>query len=89
MLPTNIFGSKVNKSQVKEAEEETKKSQTDSKETKAKADKEIVKLTAGDYTIHFLVQKTKELAISEGSTATIIVEVECGKDHEFTKAYPE
>ena len=51
--------------------------------------KEIVKLTAGDYTIHFLIQKTKELAISEGSTATVIVELEIGKDHEFTKPYPE
>ena len=61
----------------------SQKSKVDEKNTS------IGKMLAGDYTIHILIQKTKEMAVPEASVATVLVEIESGKDTAYTKEYPE
>jgi hypothetical protein len=55
--------------------------------TEEKDSKEIGKLTPGDYTIHVLVQKTKDMAVPEGQTSNVMVQVECDRQKEFTKTF--
>jgi len=48
---------------------------TDQNKKSEKADgkvKEIAKLSAGDYTIHVLLQKIKDLCLPDGSNETVV-----------------
>lgn len=48
---------------------------TDPKKISEKADgkvKEIAKLSPGDYTIHVLLQKIKDLSLPDGSNETVV-----------------
>ena len=47
----------------------------------------VGRLTPGDYTIHVLIQKSKDLALPESSVSTVLVEICSGRDHEYTKDY--
>ena len=49
----------------------------------------VGQLSPGDYTIHILIQKARELAVPEASVSTVIIEASSGKVKEITKEYPE
>ena len=50
--------------------------------------KEIAKLAPGDYTIHVLLQKVKDLGIADGSNETIVAVIESDRAKEYSKDYP-
>ena len=66
--------------------EEEKKAAGGKKEAAApKEAKEVSQMKPGDYTIHLLIQKAKDLHISEEETVNVIVEVEVQGKKECTK----
>jgi hypothetical protein len=50
-------------------------------------EKEIIKTTPGDYTIHVFVQKMKDLALEANTTETVVCKVESGRDKMYSKDY--
>ena len=70
--------------------EEEKKGEGDQpksgkKQKPAKAAKEVNQMTAGDYTLHLLIQKAKDLDIAEEDTSNVVCEVQVQTFKEFSK----
>ena len=64
---------------------QTESAAKDAKSVKvAKAPKEVSAMQAGDYTVHFLIQKAKDLEIEAESVMNVLtsVEVKCGSDNQ-------
>ena len=55
----------------------------------AASGKEVSQMKPGDYTIHLLIQKAKDLNISEEGTINVIVEVEVQGKKEISKEIKE
>ena len=45
----------------------------------AKKSKEVGSIKPGDYSIHILVEKAKEIAVPEGESVAVMVEASCGR----------
>ena len=66
--------------------EETKAADDTGKVVKAtKAPKEVSQMKAGDYTVHFLIQKAKDLEIDDESVMNVICEVQVQSQNETSK----
>lgn len=53
-------------------------------EKPAKKGKEVGSIKPGDYSIHLLIEKAKEISVPEGESVDIMVEASCGKQKQFT-----
>ena len=69
-----------------EAGEESKAPAETGKVAKeSKAPKEVSQMKAGDYTVHFLIQKAKDLEIDEEAVMNVLCEVTVQSKNETTK----
>lgn len=71
------------------ADKSVDNSQVSKKKSKDKKVKEVGKIKPGDYTVHFLIQKAKEINIEEGETKDIFVQIEIGSAKEISSTKNE